>query len=213
MDEVDRILSDRTPEGLKHGRTARENEFEARHVAKKMVIMIVAVLLLGILAGWLFRDQLTWLGNYLVGEYGPRGIFFSVFFIDWVPMPATNEPILLLGISADMSFWTVFWPAASASVVAAWAAYWAGRFVDAKTSFGHSIAMAYPGIFRWIRDKGAVGIAIAALVPLPFSVFCWAAGIVHLKFRNIFLIGFLRIPKTLFYLWLIHAGWGLTPGG
>lgn len=203
-------MSDDVPEGLKHDDSEPENEFEARKVAKKTLLTIIGVLAAGIVAGWLFRDQLTWLGNYLVGEYGPRGIFAAVFFIDWTPMPATNEPVLLLGISADMPFWTVFWSAALASVTAAWGAYWSGRFVDAKTSLGHSIAMAYPSIFRWIREKGAVGIAVAALVPLPFSVFCWAAGIVHLKFRNIFLIGFLRVPKTLFYLWIIKTGWSLT---
>ncbi len=187
-----------------------DEALEGRSMLGRTVMSILLALALGVLAGWLFRDQLTWLGTWLVNEYGSGGVFVSVFVIDWVPMPATNEPILLLGVSAGMNLLKLFVAAASASVIAALASYGGGHLVDSHTSLGDRMARAYPGVTRLVRERGATGIAIAAMVPLPFSIFCWTAGIVHVPFRQVAVASLLRIPKTAFYLWLIVAGWGLT---
>jgi uncharacterized membrane protein YdjX (TVP38/TMEM64 family) len=49
-------------------------------------------------------------------------------------------------------------------------------------------------------------VAVAAITPLPYSIFCWAAGAGKLPFRRFLLVSLLRIVRVAGYLYLIQLG-------
>ena len=55
----------------------------------------------------------------------------------------------------------------------------------------------------------AAGVAIAALLPIPFALATWTAGLTGVAFPKLLAASLLRIPKTWFYLWLILQGWAM----
>ena len=58
---------------------------------------------------------------------------------------------------------------------------------------------------RW----GATGVAVAAVLPIPFSAATWTAGLTGVPFPKLVLASLFRVPKTWFYLWLLTAGWSV----
>jgi membrane protein YqaA with SNARE-associated domain len=54
-------------------------------------------------------------------------------------------------------------------------------------------------------------VAVAAITPLPYSIFCWAAGAGRLDFTRFMAVSVpLRIIRVAGYLYLIQLG--LLPG-
>jgi membrane protein YqaA with SNARE-associated domain len=71
-----------------------------------------------------------------------------------------------------------------------------------------------PKVEQWLDQKVSKGkafmnqyglwaLAIGALTPLPYSMMCWACGIVRVRFIPFFLISLLRIPRVALYIILI----------
>lgn len=191
------------------GRAAHDT-MSARAIVRRTVWATVWLLILSLLAGWLFRDMLTAAGEYLIGAYGGRGVFTSVFFIDWIPIPATPEPIFLLGVSAGMDMTDLFVSAASGGVVASLGCYASGAVLERTTPIGAWVERRHPALVEWVKRNGYKGLALAAIIPLPFSPMMWIAGIIGMPLERIVIVSLLRIVKTAFYLYLIVLGWGLT---
>ena len=59
---------------------------------------------------------------------------------------------------------------------------------------------------RVLDRYGMTAVAVAAITPLPYSIFCWAAGAGRLDFRAFFLVSQLRILRVAGYLYLIQLG-------
>lgn len=186
------------------------DSMSAQAIVRRTIHATIWLLLLSLLAGWLFRDMLTAAGEYLIGAYGGRGVFTSVFFIDWIPIPATPEPVFLLGVSAGMDMTELFVSAASGGVVASLGCYASGAVLERTTPVGDWVHRKYPALVAWVQKHGYKGLALAAIIPLPFSPMMWIAGIIGMPLERIVIVSLLRIVKTAFYLYLIVLGWGLT---
>lgn len=171
---------------------------------------LVGLVILSFILSWLFRDWLTEVGHYLIGAYGARGVFTSVFFIDWTPIPTSSEPIYMLGISSGMDLTELFVSSCAGGVVAALGCYASGAVLERTTSIGDWTRARYPGMVQWVSEKGFKGLALAAIVPLPFSPMMWIAGVIGMPLEQVVVISLLRIPKTIFYLLILMAAWELT---
>lgn len=193
--------------------SAAQQEAEALRVRARLrrgLIALVGLVILSFVASWLFRDWLTAVGHKLIGAYGARGVFTSVFFIDWVPIPTSSEPIYLLGITSGMDLTQLFVASSAGGVVAALGCYASGAVLERTTSIGDWTRARYPGMVQWVDEKGFKGLALAAVVPLPFSPMMWIAGVLGMPLEQVVIISLLRIPKTVFYLLILMAAWELT---
>lgn len=59
---------------------------------------------------------------------------------------------------------------------------------------------------RVLDRYGMKAVAVAALTPLPYSIFCWAAGAGRLSFKLFLLVSTLRFVRVVGYLYLIQLG-------
>lgn len=191
-------------------RAAEEEALRVQQRLRRGLAALIGLVILSFVASWLFRDWLEEVGHYLIGAYGARGVFTSVFFIDWTPIPTSSEPIYMLGISSGMDLTELFVSSCAGGVVAALGCYASGAVLERTTSIGDWTRERYPGMVQWVSEKGFKGLALAAVVPLPFSPMMWIAGVIGMPIEHVVIISLLRIPKTIFYLLILMAAWQLT---
>lgn len=53
-----------------------------------------------------------------------------------------------------------------------------------------------------MRRRGAVGVAIAALMPVPLALATWTAGSFHVNFVHFLCSAWFRMPKILLFVLL-----------
>lgn len=187
-----------------------DDKMSAKAIMRRTAWATLWLLIASFVAGWFFRDWLEVAGAYMIENYGSRGVFTSVFFIDWVPVPTSPEPIFLLGVTGGMPIKELFVAAASAGVVSALGCYASGVVLERTTPVGRWVNEKHPALVAFVEKHGYKGLALAAIIPLPFSPMMWIAGIIGMPLERVVIISLLRIVKTAFYLWLIVLGWGMT---
>jgi len=183
-----------------------------RVLIRKMVVGIVALLAVAGACGLLLQEPIEAFATAFVDRYGLLGLAAGVLFTDSSLIPLTHEPFLLLGVSAKLPPLKIFAYAATASVVAGVLGWSLGHLLVGRTALKPWVERKWPTFAAFVRHYGARGVAVAALLPIPFAVSTWSAGMMHVPLRHVALASLLRIPKTGFYLGLIVAGWSLGTG-
>lgn len=193
-----------------------EGDERAKYTVDKVLIRKAVVGLIVILAvagatGVLFKEPLQAVGEAFIGRWGLWGLAVGVVITDASPLPLTNEPLVFLARGAGLGLWTICGVVSAASVAAGSVGYWSGRLFGGALKLEGWMARRHPGLTHYMRQYGAEGVAIAALLPIPFALSTWSAGILRVPYAKVALASLVRIPKTVFYALLIVAG--LSAGG
>lgn len=185
-----------------------------RALVKQALFGILLLLMAAAIGSTLLRELVETWGQAYVSRWGHAGIFVGVFLCDWSPLPLTNEPVMLLGLSGGMPVLEIFVITSVASVLAGFGGYACGMMLDAGTSVRDRFLEREGGRAAWVRRYGAIGVAVAAVAPIPYSLATWTAGLLRIPPLGFALACVLRVPKTAFYLWLLSEVWssGATMG-
>jgi len=156
------------------------------------------------------RAPITSLGQAFIDAGGAAGLFAGVILANTSLLPATDEPVIFLAISSGrMSAWTIFLVSAAASTLAGPVGYGLGALVGRATSLEAWITRKNPDVAAWLRQRGAWAVAVCAVLPFPFAVSTWTAGMMRVGLLPVCAASLLRIPKTGFYFLLMLKGWGM----
>ena len=175
---------------------------------RKAVIGLVLILLVAGLSGVLLREPITQLATWFLERFGLVGIFAGVVLTDTSILPLTNEPLLLLATSAGVDAWPLFAVSAVASTLAGPLGYGLG-YLAGSTGLRDWIRGREPRFEAFMLRYGAWGVAVAALLPIPFAFATWSAGMTRVSFPHVLLASLVRVPKTAIYLLLIVQGWAV----
>ncbi len=175
----------------------------------KASIGLAVVMGVAALTGIFLREPITAVAELFIDRFGWGGIFATVVFTDASPLPLTHEPVLLLAIATGLDPLSIAVVAASASVTAGPVGWLGGTLLKRSSDAHRWIERRAPGMTGFLKQWGATGVAIAALLPIPFSLATWTAGLTGVRFHKLMAASLLRIPKTLFYFWLIQQGWAM----
>lgn len=181
---------------------------DTRLLRRAAVGLVVVVAVAGV-SGVLLREPITTLAEAFLDTFGMVGLFVAVMLIDSSPFPLTHEPVLLLGVATGVDWWLLGAVASAASVTAGPIGYLGGTALNRWTDAAGWLERRAPGILAYVRRWGATGVAIAAVLPIPFAVATWTAGLCRVSFPKVLAASTLRIPKTLLYLSLLTGGWAL----
>jgi membrane protein YqaA with SNARE-associated domain len=174
---------------------------------QKAALGLVAILALAGLCGFLLQGPIEAGAGWFVDRFGLPGIFLGVLFTDSSIIPMTHEPVLLLGISGKLPTWPLLATASSASVIAGFLGYSLGFFLVGRTRLRPFVERKWPQFAGFVKRYGAKGVAVAALLPIPFAVATWSAGMMGVPFGQVAAASLLRIPKTAFYFFLLLGTW------
>ncbi|WP_370476150.1 YqaA family protein [Tamlana flava] len=78
-------------------------------------------------------------------------------------------------------------------------AYWMGRSITKTPTVHNYLELKMEKQLKNSRKWGGFLIVVGALLPLPFSISCIAAGIIEFPFKNVMLFGSLRLLRFLIY--------------
>jgi membrane protein YqaA with SNARE-associated domain len=176
----------------------------------RIVAGLIGMILLGAVLGWLLREPIEWAGTRFMAWFGLWGLGLLTLLVDASPVPLTNEPLMVLALGAEVSWWSIFAVMSTGSVIAGIVGWTGGRIFGARTRLGRWLVGRYPGAQVFMRRWGALGVAIAAMTPIPFGLTAWTAGMTRVPGWRVALASLARIPKTFFYLWLVTQGWALA---
>jgi len=178
----------------------------------KTVIGLAALVGISYLCGVVLREPIEFAGQQALDRFGYIGLACGAIFTDSSPLPMTNEPLVMLAVGAGRPGNEVFAVVSAASVCAGLVGHTAGRTVGNHTALGGWIRRRYPGFERFMVRYGAYGVAVCALLPIPFALSTWSAGMMRVALWKVALASLVRIPKTAFYVWLIVQGWTAGTG-
>ncbi len=176
----------------------------------KSIIGVGVMLAVAGVVGLAFRGALESAGNAFLDAFGLAGLFVAVLITDGVPFPLTNEPMIFLAHGAGVTAWVIFAVISAGSICAGMIGYWGGRLIGRAAGLEQWLEAKQPALVHYMRKYGAEGVAIAALLPIPFQFSTWSAGTLRVSFPKVVLASLLRIPKTSFYVLLIVGGLSLT---
>jgi len=171
-----------------------------RNIALAAVMLVVLVVGLGVLS-LRHEDALQAFTGEVFAFLGLPGLFAILFISDAVFSPVPPDAVLIvLSRTHYHEHWVLLILVIGfQSVLAGVTGYFLGRWFG-DTRFGHlmlgRVRMQHA---RLIDRHGVLAVAVAALTPLPFSLTCWAAGMLHLPFRRFLWPCWLRLPRFFLY--------------
>ncbi len=117
------------------------------------------------------------------------GLIPPEIFIAWTKK--TNEPILNLAFLATLSY--------SGGLIS----YFLGRMTLKIETIKEYLEVKMAKSLANIRKWGGILILVGALLPLPFSIACVAAGMIKYPFKNVIFFGLFRFARFAIYAWAI----------
>ncbi|QVY64205.1 YqaA family protein [Polaribacter sp. Q13] len=133
-------------------------------------------------------SRLTVLSFFFVSET-ILGLVPPEMFIAW--SKKTPEPILNLAILATLSY--------CGGLISFFIGKTALKIASVKEYLEVKMAKNLKNTRKW----GGILILVGALLPLPFSIACLAAGMIKYPFKNVALFGLFRFLRFAIYAWAI----------
>lgn len=183
-----------------------DGEIDVRGLLTRAGIGIGVILTAVIIAGAVFRAELTAFGQHFVDVLGRSGVFLGFFIPDGFAIPLPQDVFTAFGLVGGLGFWEVVLIASAGSLLGGCCGFQIGRRLSWTRWFRRITAGKGREIHRMVERYGATAVFVAALTPLPYWLGCWSAGALGMPFRPFILVSLIRIPRIAFYLWLIDLG-------
>jgi uncharacterized membrane protein YdjX (TVP38/TMEM64 family) len=166
---------------------------EPRRLVARLIVGLAALFAAFAVVLAVLREPITALSEVFVDRFGLAGVALGALLCDLTAAP--KEPVLVLGVTGGLAFWTIAATISVTTMVAGITGWALGRRFGRVPWIERRLARTPVGPF--LHRHGARAVAFAAVVPFPFATMTWAAGAVGLPFRT-FLVGCLfRIPKSI----------------
>jgi len=181
-----------------------------RKIGIKIAVTISLFLLVSAVLEKYAQGPVTRFSTKLMNQIGLPGLFLGVLIADGVPQPFTYVPLIFMAVKGQVPKITVFCICAAGSYVAAMSGYGIGYLLR-KPQWGRAwcqkISDDYPYLPELMRQRGAIGVLIAALLPLPLAFATWLAGFFAVSMPTFALAALGRCPKILVFV-LLSGGPG-----
>lgn len=196
---------DRTSTPAAHGPAV--DAFVRRKILGALLSLVTMLGMVAV-ASIYFREELQAFTQWTFAEIGLGALAVLLFISDAVFSPIPPDAILFLVAKSHYhEHWAILVPALGAlSSVAGWVGYFGGRRI-AHTRLSQVLFSRFKRTGAAIIHRyGSWGIALGALTPVPFSLTCWAAGMLEVPFRSVAWPCLLRIPRFIvYYLVMAYA--------
>lgn len=186
-----------------------------QHLIKALIGLLALIAIMAVL-GFMYEEEMSAVTAGLVDRVGFLGLAAILMVTDTFVTPF--PPDILLAVIAKSRLSTD-WPLyvgilGLVSVIAGMTGYgigrWLGHFRWSQRLFGD---------FRedhrsFLRKYGFWAVAMGSVTPLPYSVTCWSAGVLGIRWTKVLAASLLfRVPRFYLYYWLLSTSGGLFVTG
>jgi membrane protein YqaA with SNARE-associated domain len=168
----------------------------------------IGVLFVGMAAATLFFEpELVALTTTISNVIGVPGMAITILLIDTLTVPVPPDAVLV--VIAHGPLHDVWLPLVVGlglvSAVGGNLGYLASGALG-QTPFVQRVIGPHRSRMEGLFERyGALAVALGALTPIPFSITCWAAGVLRMRWPTLALVSLLRVPRFLVYYWVIAA--------
>lgn len=177
-------------------------------IAVKVLVSAALFVLLSCGLNLIAGEHIASVSQGVMDRFGLPGLFVAMFLVEALPMPLPFIPLVFLAVQGGVSKPVVFGVCAAASYTAAVCGYGIGRCLRGCGSRGacfSRLTERYPQAPELMQKRGAVGVFLATLVPIPLSAAAWPAGFFGVSFAHFLVAAMGRFPKIGVYV-LLSAG-------
>ena len=186
-------------------------EYNIQNQIKRIALSLFGLILLGALCSYLFKSSIQSLGLWTIEKMGIYGIVLGTLITDTSPIPLTSEPIALIGLGADLNVVEIIVAMSITSHFAGPIGYGCGYLLKTIPNVQDFAQSRFPTIFQFMRNHGIKGVCMGALLPIPYALTTWTAGLVGVSFWGTVAASSLRWIKTAVFVSLIWVGWTAVP--
>lgn len=166
------------------------------NAVKKSLPLIIAIVVLIYIVNYFFNinDALVRLTQVL-----PETGVLSFFFASETILGLVPPEIFIAWASKMSSPWIYLSILAFLSYTGGLLAYWLGLYMAQVPKIHNYLEVKMEKHLKNSKKWGGFLIMVGALLPLPFSISCIAAGIIKFPFKNVAIYGSLRFVRFLIY--------------
>jgi membrane protein YqaA with SNARE-associated domain len=190
------------------GVAERELRIETAFAALRFVVGLAFLVGAVTLLGWRFRAELSSFGVWFVDRFGVGGMFLGSLLADGIHFPVPPQFYLLTGIAAGHSRLVVVASVLVGSEIGGLLAFSLARTIAVRSAFLRArLAAPRRLLLRLMGRRGYLGLALATLLPISFSLLCMTAGAMELPYRAYGVLGAMRVPRILLSYVVIVLAW------
>jgi membrane protein YqaA with SNARE-associated domain len=174
---------------------------------KALTSILLVIIVIAALGLW-FEEELVLAAGWLVDRIGFAGMCLILFITDTLVTPVSPDILLLMIAKSELARQ---WPRyvlilGMVSVGAGMLGWFVGRWLG-HFKFSRRLFDRFNDEQRgFIRKYGFWAIVLGAATPLPYSVTCWTAGAVGIRWPTVLAASLLfRIPRIILYYQLIAS--------
>lgn len=147
--------------------------------------------------GWAYHDELSAFGHWFVDRFGIAGMVSGAFLADSCHFPIPPQFYLLTGIAGGHHVVTVVLAVLLGSEMGGFTAFALARSLGSSRFIAPRLAGPREMITKLMERRGALGLAIATLLPVSYSILCMAGGAMRLPYRAYGVLAIMRVPRIL----------------
>jgi membrane protein YqaA with SNARE-associated domain len=190
--------------------TLEPDRAEVMALVVRFVLALVMVSIVVALIGYFLREPAAALARGFVSRFGIWGMALGTLLADGLHFPIPPQFYMLLAVASNTPTHQAFPAIALASLVSGCLGYqlasWASRlgWLAKRTERYRTM------LLRAYERRGYRTALVASLLPIPYSVLCYLAGLNRLPTPFLVLVGACRVPKLLGFYGLVYMGWSLV---
>jgi membrane protein YqaA with SNARE-associated domain len=183
-------------------------DIDIRRNAAKVAVALAVILVLVIILRYLLGDQIEAAGGFLIDRFGILGMFTATLLMDTFMSPVSPDVILFISIAGGVNVFEAIGIVSLASIIGGNAGYLIGRFLGNR-EFVYKRIKPFERKGKYLMRKyGIWAVIVGAMTPIPFSMVCWTAGVLKMRYLRFFPGTLWRIPR--FLLWYIVLSFGFN---
>lgn len=189
-----------------------EGEVDAKKLLRQLIVGVVLIIALFAGLGYFVQEPVEAFAKAWVNATGLVGLFGATVLLDSVPAPIPPDVFMGFALLGGKGLWEASLVTGAASVLGGNLAWLLGRS-SARIAWVRRLLEGKGKQSAYLVARNArLAIVLGALTPLPFSVSCIAGGAVGMPWAHLFPLTLLRIPRMVFYLYIMQLGWVSVTG-
>lgn len=207
------MLTERDGEGVDVTDDAPEAAADDSDVApllgRFLVGLVIMLLVSGVVAHFV-RPTAEAAGYGFVERFGVTGMALGTLLADGMYFPVPPQFYMLLAIASRTPVAHSFPAIAAGSVLAGVVGYAIAERLSRTRWISQKTARLRKVLAASFERRGYGAALFLTLLPVPFSVLCYLAGLNRMPLKFLGLLAFFRIPKLAVFYVLLHLGWSLA---
>lgn len=159
---------------------------------------------------YLARDEAQKLARSFVETFGYWGMALGTLLADGIHFPVPPQFYMLLAVASGASTLYAFGAIATASLVAGYAGYRLAELASRAQWLSRKTQQPRELLQRAFLRFGYRAALVASILPIPYSMLCYLAGLNRMPHRFLALLALCRIPKLIGFYYLVYLGWKLA---